>query len=98
MLSLLECPFESEMLRNAGNDANFTLRTLTLIAATDATNDPNSEPVRKALLWVFERITREPLPREKFLEAVKAQLKREHNRAQNRRQRRNTPLEKDRAK
>jgi hypothetical protein len=98
MLSLLECPFESEMLRNAGNDANCTLRTLILITAIDATNDPNLEPVRKALPWVFERITREPLPREGFLEAVKAQLKREHNRAQNHRQRRNARLEKDRAK
>jgi hypothetical protein len=81
MFTLLKCPFDPGMLHNAGNDARFTLRTLLLIATIDATNHPNLEPACKALLSAFESIARGPIPLEEFHKEVKAQLKREHNRA-----------------
>ncbi|KAE9365221.1 hypothetical protein N431DRAFT_488426 [Stipitochalara longipes BDJ] len=50
MLELLKCPFDPEMLHNAGNNANFTLRAMLLIATVDAKNSPNLEPACEALL------------------------------------------------
>ena len=55
----------------------------------DATTDPTLEPAYKALLSTFEKIARQPIPLERFLVAVKADLKREYNYAENRRHRRN---------
>jgi hypothetical protein len=89
MLTLVNCSFDQGMLHNAGTDAHFTLRALLLIATMDATTDPTLEPACKALLSTFEKIARQPIPLERFLEAVEADLKREYNRAQNRRHRRN---------
>lgn len=98
MLTLLKCSFDPEMLHNAGNDANFTLRALLLIAAIDARNIPDSEPTCKALLSKLENTARECIPLEEFREAVKAELKRVHNSAQSRRQRRNARLKEEKAK
>jgi hypothetical protein len=82
MLTLLDCPFEPRMLHNAGNDANFTLRALLLIAAVDAKNHGDLDYDAEALVSAFETIGREYVP-------VQAFRKREHNRAQNRRHRKN---------
>jgi len=90
MLTLLKCPFDPEMLHNAGNDANFTLRALLLIATVDATN-LTLEPSCEALLSVFEKIAREFVPLQEF-------HRREHNRAQNRRHRRNVRLKENKQK
>jgi len=77
------------MLHNAGNDANLTLRALLLIATFDARNGSGVEPACKALLSTFEKIATEYPMLEEFCDAVKAELKREHNTARAHRERKN---------
>ncbi|TVY32827.1 hypothetical protein LSUB1_G007974 [Lachnellula subtilissima] len=89
MLTLLGCPFDPGMLHNAGNDMNLTLRALLLIATVDAKNDTELKPGCEALLSALERIATEDVPLEEFQRQVKAQLRREHNSAQSRRERKN---------
>lgn len=86
------------MLHNAGNDANFTLRALLLIAALDARNVLDLELACEALLLALENAAREYLPLEEFHEAVKADSKRKYKSAESRRQRRNARLKEERAK
>lgn len=92
LLELLECPFDPDMLHNAGNDANFTLRALLLIATIDATKHSILEPGCRDLLSAFEKIAKEHVPLEVFRKIVAEFCKREHNRAQNRRHRKNVRL------
>ncbi|TVY92025.1 hypothetical protein LAWI1_G002092 [Lachnellula willkommii] len=95
MLTFLGCPFDPEMLDNAGNNANFTLRALLLIATVDAKNDTKLEPGCKALLSTLERIATEGVPLEEFRRQVKAQLRRERNSAQSRREKKNIRMKEE---
>ncbi|TVY59112.1 hypothetical protein LCER1_G000646 [Lachnellula cervina] len=95
MLTLLGCPFDPEMLDNAGNNASFTLRALLLIATVDAKNDTKLEPNVKALLSALERIATEGVPLEEFQRQVKAELRREHDSAQSRRERKNIRIKEE---
>jgi hypothetical protein len=67
MLSPLDCPFNPEMLYNAGNDANFTLRAFVLIAAIDATNDPNLNRSAKPSYRYSKRLPENPYRERNFL-------------------------------
>ncbi|RFU30921.1 hypothetical protein B7463_g5400, partial [Scytalidium lignicola] len=62
MLNLLKCPFGHQVLHVAGNDANYTLRTLLLIATIDATAANHLGYAQKSLLSALEEITRGPVP------------------------------------
>ena len=67
MLSPLDCPFNPEMLYNAGNDANFTLRAFVLIAAIEATNDPNLNRSAKPSYRYSKRLPENPYRERNFL-------------------------------
>ncbi|KAK0103770.1 hypothetical protein ONS95_005772 [Cadophora gregata] len=63
MLTLLGCPFGELVLHTAGNDANFTLRALLLIAKTDACAASDPYPIEtERLLSLFEEIALGPVP------------------------------------
>ncbi|CZR56938.1 uncharacterized protein PAC_06827 [Phialocephala subalpina] len=62
MLNLLECSFGHRVLHVAGNDANFTLRALLLIAAVDTAAANHLDPAHKCLVSAFEEIARESVP------------------------------------
>jgi hypothetical protein len=64
MLNLLQCLFGDRVLRDTGNDANYTLRALLLIATVDAAAaiQPHLEHAQKSLLSAFEEISRGPVP------------------------------------
>jgi len=66
LLTLLKCPFNPEMLHSAGNDANFTLRALLLIAALDAKNHLEEEHECSSLLWTLEGVATEFIPLKEF--------------------------------
>jgi hypothetical protein len=89
MLNLLGCPFGDRILHAAGNDANFTLRALLLIATVDsAASNHLLKPEQEALLSAFERIAKGPVPlndRQKELE-LRQQI--EEDRARRRREKR----------
>jgi hypothetical protein len=84
ILNLLQCPFGDRVLHDSGHDANYTLRTLLLIATVDAAaaNQPHLEHAQKSLLSAFEEIARGPL---NDLQ-IKRQI--EEDRARRRRQKR----------
>jgi hypothetical protein len=87
LLLLLKCPLNPGRLHNAGNDANFTLRALLLIAATDARNESDPDPTCEAFAGSLREIAREHLPMKEFLETV---ARRECSPSQKRRRNRNT--------
>lgn len=64
-----------------------------LIATLDAKSDANIELDCEPLLTTLEQIARGSIPRDEFQKAVKAELRRVHNTAQNRRARRNTRIQ-----
>ncbi|KAL5324546.1 hypothetical protein ACEPPN_009092 [Leptodophora sp. 'Broadleaf-Isolate-01'] len=85
--------FNPGMLSNAGNMANFTLRAFMLLATLDATNATGVDlKGTQALVSALEKIGREFVPLEKFIEEEKIQEQKEYSRAQNRRQRINARL------
>ncbi|KAH7391615.1 hypothetical protein BKA64DRAFT_110050 [Cadophora sp. MPI-SDFR-AT-0126] len=63
MLTLLDCPFEDLVLHTAGNDANFTLRALLLLAKRDVevSNRPVSAEAAR-LLKRFAEVALAPVP------------------------------------
>jgi hypothetical protein len=89
MLNLLGCPFGDRILHAAGNDANFTLRALLLIATVDsaASNHP-LKPEQKALLSAFKRIAKGPVPLNGRQKELEVRQKIEENRARRRREKR----------
>jgi hypothetical protein len=100
MLNLLQCPFGDRVLRDTGNDANFTLRALLLIATVDAAAaiQPHLEYAQKSLLSAFEEISRGPVPLndrhiKRQIEKDRARRRREKRRAKRLRKR----LEQERA-
>ncbi|KAK0107955.1 hypothetical protein ONS96_003739 [Cadophora gregata f. sp. sojae] len=66
MLALLGCPFGDRVLHTAGNDANFTLRALLLIAKTDACArtaiHSRCSIETEKLLSLFENVALGPVP------------------------------------
>ncbi|KAH6722559.1 hypothetical protein BKA61DRAFT_569079 [Leptodontidium sp. MPI-SDFR-AT-0119] len=73
--------------------ANFTLRAFMLLATLDATNATGVDlKGTQALVSALEKIGREFVPLEKFIEEEKIQEQKEYSRAQNRRQRINARL------
>lgn len=62
MLNLLGCPFGHRVLHVAGNDANFTLRALLLIAVADTAAANHLDPAQKSTLLAFEEIAGGPVP------------------------------------
>jgi hypothetical protein len=86
ILNLLQCPFGDRVLHDSGHDANYTLRTLLLIATVDAAaaNQPHLEHAQKSLLSAFEEIARGPVPLNDL--QIKRQI--EEDRARRRRQKR----------
>jgi hypothetical protein len=89
MLNLLGCPFGDRVLHTAGNDANFTLRALLLIATVDAAASNHAlKPEQKALLSTFEQIAHAPVPLNDLQKELEARRQTEENRARRLREKR----------
>ena len=61
-LTTFEIPYVSHCLHTGGNDANFTLRSLLMIAVTDSEGEVGLGEEQLALLEVLRGIARSPIP------------------------------------